>query len=455
MMQQSTAFYDSTYTGPTTGITGLCPSNFAFPNSANLVSLDISLGGTGVNRTTSGVINARWTDPNLLNLSPAGYINGTNSFVRNDSAYISTSGQTSTTVAIGLNMNTDHIRPQNGNGKNNGFPIRCLLNPPKLPTAFSFTCSPNQVNLSSIPVDADTLLWYDSPDSATPLHQGLDFSVPTSETARYYYVASYDTTLGQESSERLAIPVSANQCSTFADFAAEKAQLLIPCTTSECFPESSLELVDERDNKVYTVRRFADNNIWLADNLAYGGDTTSGGSDNCAERTSFTGYTTAASTNRFGPNTHGDCRNNPGYPGYLYNWQAFMQSSDAVYGTVYTGSSNNVVGLCPSGFIVPNSTNLINLDKAFGGTGVNRTISGAVNTRWLSVNFFNGSTAGYITYNNVFTRNGRLYIFSTTQNPDNETTGTLGLRINSEEVRPQNSNNKGNGFPIRCLLPLE
>ena len=43
-------------------------------------------------------------------------------------------------------------------------------------------------------------------------------------------------------------------------------------------------LEDERDGKLYEVRKFADGKCWMVDNLAYGGDSAHGGSDACAQR---------------------------------------------------------------------------------------------------------------------------------------------------------------------------
>ena len=120
-------------------------------------------------------------------------------------------------------------------------------------------------------------------------------------------------------------------------------------------------LKDKRDNKQYEVRKFADGKCWMVDNLAYGGDTASGGSDGCMKTTwgaaSNTGVTP---TNRFGVGTYGDCR----YPyaststpdtagwGYMYNWQAVMQNAQAHANNVYQ-PVQPTQGICPSGWHVP------------------------------------------------------------------------------------------------------
>ncbi len=134
---------------------------------------------------------------------------------------------------------------------------------------------------------------------------------------------------------------------------------------TNCPAEATLELEDERDGKMYAVRKLPDGNLWMVDNLAYGGTT-----DNCANKTSFSGYGSASYTNQFGSNTYGDCVD-PAYAtissgyirqcgpggslegecGYLYNWQAAMQHQNAYYNGGTSISQDNVTGLCPSGFI--------------------------------------------------------------------------------------------------------
>ena len=65
-------------------------------------------------------------------------------------------------------------------------------------------------------------------------------------------------------------------------------------------------LTDERDGKLYEVRKFADGKCWMVDNLAFGGATAQGGSDVCQNRTSFDGEGYTTPTHRFGAGTYGD-----------------------------------------------------------------------------------------------------------------------------------------------------
>ena len=60
---------------------------------------------------------------------------------------------------------------------------------------------------------------------------------------------------------------------------------------------------DERDNKVYEVRKFADGKCWLVDNLMYGGASAQGGSDAC-KKVTHNMWTNATPTDRFGEGTY-------------------------------------------------------------------------------------------------------------------------------------------------------
>ena len=154
-------------------------------------------------------------------------------------------------------------------------------------------------------------------------------------------------------------------------------------------------LEDERDGKLYEVRKFADGKCWMVDNLAYGGATAQGGSDACAQREEFISDGYYAPSNRFGAGSYGDCRDpakqgNSSYSnycagrcGYLYNLAAALQLPSAIMGEniVYptgqapTITSNSVRGLCPAGWHVPSGgesgseSEFIALDLANGGNG--------------------------------------------------------------------------------------
>ena len=174
-------------------------------------------------------------------------------------------------------------------------------------------------------------------------------------------------------------------------------------------------LADSRDGKRYEIRKFSDGNCWLAQNLAYGGDNA----DGCLGKSTFQGcgcinaaagvtctesnycggtYKTPGTggslygywtngTTPVGSDTpitstnqlYGDCRdaaataNNEstycatgegkGKCGYLYNWQAAVQSPSAYFNASFQ-PTQPTQGICPEGWHLPSTIEFCNLDKA-------------------------------------------------------------------------------------------
>ncbi len=413
VMQEPTANNGNNYTGPQENVTGLCPAGWTIPTGGpegEPVILDKALGGTGANNQNNSTLISRWHSPSNANVVYSGNYDITQSNglgSQGIAGYYHTSSIDNNKIYLyTISNDNNKFRPQLASEvENNAVSLRCLISFPQKPENFSFTCSPNQINLDVIPLSVDTLRWYDNETSDEHIYQGLDFSPPTPNQPITYYVASYNTKTGEESLERLAIPVSANQCATMQSFNQEKCSLLTSCTASTCYPESSLELVDERDNKVYTIRRLADRNCWMVEHLAYGGASAQGGVDACAGKTTIDVYGSTEPSNVFGAGTYGDCID-PAYGpmasgqtrqcgsgiltnqcGYLYNWQAVMQEPTANNGNTYTGPQENVTGLCPKGWTIPTGGpegEPVILDKALGGTGANNQNNSTLISRWHS-----------------------------------------------------------------------
>lgn len=144
---------------------------------------------------------------------------------------------------------------------------------------------------------------------------------------------------------------------------------------------STVTLRDERDNKTYRVRKFADNNCWMIDNLAYGGGVDGKG-DYCLGRTTEDWRTAVnaeavqaqAKTGLNGRKALyvGDCldpaKGNDNACangsitkcGYLYNWAAATQDPTA-YAYNMAESMEPIEGICPKGWQLPT----VEGDKSF------------------------------------------------------------------------------------------
>jgi uncharacterized protein (TIGR02145 family) len=149
-------------------------------------------------------------------------------------------------------------------------------------------------------------------------------------------------------------------------------------------PVGSLwKLRDPRDSKTYLVKLLNDGNYWMVQDLRYGGAT-----DACANKTTFDtdryhNYFEDIQTNRFGPNSYGECRRSTqgNARGYYYDWAAAMQSPWAYSfcplktpkGTWCTAGTyqptHEVQGICPDGWHVPAAYDFVNMDALLNGPG--------------------------------------------------------------------------------------
>ena len=214
------------------------------------------------------------------------------------------------------------------------------------------------------------------------------------------------------------------------------------------------EMIDRRDGKVYEIRKFADGNCWMVNNLSYGGDTTSGSVDGCL-KTTFAGTTRDTSTspsNRFGNGTFGDCR----YPyanlnqvddkrwGYFYDWVAATQDPLAYQGNTYQ-PSQPVQGICPEGWYLPTGGPTGQLQRLFVSTNSAQTGFWQVGDGWNGVL---SGWAGYTGYLNSVNTYG--FVWTATAADYNS---VYLLRLSQTAVTADSDyyHHKAYGIPVRCL----
>ncbi len=236
-------------------------------------------------------------------------------------------------------------------------------------------------------------------------------------------------------------------------------------------------LRDERDGKIYEIRKFADGNCWMVDNLAYGGGTD-GYSDYCAAQITNTSWrwanseinTTAVANNGLNPQdgsrntllgncinySHTNyCQNTAGGKcGYLYNWAAAIQDKRGREGLVFQ-PSEPTAGLCPSGWHLPTSNQFCTLDKmVYNKADCNDYTLNNNFYQLKSVDNPNGNFKGlYFPIANYAT--GAIHSETTahywsSSSLSASASARLGL-LSSGLVSPYVESEKGYGFAIRCL----
>ena len=231
-------------------------------------------------------------------------------------------------------------------------------------------------------------------------------------------------------------------------------------TTTQCNnlgTNASTVLVDRRNREFYRVVHAQDGNCWMADNLSIYGQTISAADSDFSSGT----YDIPASitqTTEWNQNiynkpmvdvAHGlgqHATNDPAYYGQVYyNWTAAVALTN---GSVTTAPGTSI---CPSGWQLP-----VN-----GGDTTNKSWA-----KLLGPSSYNITTGTQLIENSYlgFTKYyGYWYLYGASENgqgshghfwsgtPSAET-GAYHLFYNSGNVNPQDNDDKGQGFSIRCVL---
>ncbi len=278
---------------------------------------------------------------------------------------------------------------------------------------------------------------------------------------------------------------------TLQSFTKEDCQALPLCSLgNDCNKNGkTITLKDERDGKLYRVRRFMDNNCWMVDNLAYGGGLD-GHSDFCAEKTDPTDLNywreansvdgiAATSTNGLNDPMFstltliGNCINpaqndsngNPnlctfsefGNCGYLYNWAAATQDLTAYVGGD-TSHAEGVQGLCPAGWQLPEDVSehsFIALHLTTGYTWDQATSTGTGQEDfWQTTNQWHGLLTGTFTasYNQEKRLVGNNQLGAIWTSSQNTSDLAASLAFSRTTVNPLSQRSKSDALSLRCLL---
>lgn len=245
---------------------------------------------------------------------------------------------------------------------------------------------------------------------------------------------------------------------------------------------STIELKDERDGKIYHVRKFEDENCWMIDNLAYGGGFD-GSSDYCLDKTDLSdpNYWRSANSNETikatasnGLNSNsllvysGNCVNpaiennyctwDGNNCGYLYNWAAATQNENA-----YVGGNMNTVeeplqGICPNGWALPlaeGNGSFLNLHQRIGYNWNSQTMKGDGQFGfWQTSSQWNGAFSGLVFIDESFQafysgpENDGSYWTSSEKNSKE----AYSAIFSTDKALLKVSSNKNQGLAIRCVL---
>jgi len=136
--------------------------------------------------------------------------------------------------------------------------------------------------------------------------------------------------------------------------------------------------------------------------------------------------------------------------GVYYNWAAIMQGE--------SGSSNSsifVQGICPIGYHLPSEEEWKLLEEYLGGNSLagNKLKS---KTEWydngngINSNYFNGFPGGYVSNNGVFIGYSQEACWWSSSEVTSSSAWVRSL-LYSNSILNKNSNNKANGYNVRCI----
>ena len=270
---------------------------------------------------------------------------------------------------------------------------------------------------------------------------GTDFSkIPAlNAQATLKNIDHYPTTEEKTTTVNIGVKIDTNIPSgAYAKsvvFSAVAHETPPPISTMQSFSCSELSnvgdstvLTDTRDGNSYTVKKLADGNCWMTENLRIAGKTITSADSNVASdftipASSTDGFNTQDTNNAYVDSTYG---------GYY----TFYTATAGTGGTSLT-SGNAPSSICPKGWRLPTG----------GSSGEFNTLYGQYNSAALMMGVPNFTLAGYVYNGSVYHQGSLGYFWSSTVYSANN---AYDLILNSSDVNPVSDDGKNLGFSVRC-----
>ena len=240
---------------------------------------------------------------------------------------------------------------------------------------------------------------------------------------------------------------------TMQEFTASDCANLETWTSSN---NAEIELADSRgmvtglDYSTYTIRKLADGNCWMIDNLRLPGGTTvtSSNSDVTSDYT-LPSSSTSGFDSDDGQFMYDNPNNTNGYDSSYYSWLVAVAKTSSPSSTQYY---NVPTSICPKGWHLP---------SAYGASSQAGQSSSSVNGQFTNLytaysstvstfnTAFNSVFAGIYSYSSFY--DGGSYGLWWSSTVFSSTVAYL-LYASSSNVNPTDYDNRGVGYSIRCVL---
>lgn len=194
----------------------------------------------------------------------------------------------------------------------------------------------------------------------------------------------------------------------------------------------SVELEDARDGNVYTVKKLADGNVWMTQNLRLINKTISSADSNLPSGETYTVPASNLSSFTTSQNT------NSAYLDSTYGGYYNFYTATAGWGTNSVTSGNSPKDICPKGWRLPTG----------GSSGEFKTLYGQYNSVALMMGVPNFTLSGRVVNGSVVSQGSYGRFWSSTVNNANN---AYYLHLNSSDVSPAVDYYKYDGFSVRCM----
>jgi uncharacterized protein (TIGR02145 family) len=195
----------------------------------------------------------------------------------------------------------------------------------------------------------------------------------------------------------------------------------------------AMMLRDERDDILYVVKRLADGNVWMTENLRLIDKTISSADSNLPEGETYTVPASDASSFINSNST------SAAFLGYTYGGYYNFYTATAGWGTDGVTSGNSPKDICPKGWRLPTGGDSGEFQALYNNYNSSALMMGVPNFT-LSGTVYAGYESGQTDYGD--------YWSSTVFGAD--IAYYLGLNY-SNNVRPADFSRVYNGFAVRCV----
>ena len=219
-------------------------------------------------------------------------------------------------------------------------------------------------------------------------------------------------------------------------------------------------LTDIRDSKTYQVRKLADGNIWMTQNLALGsgsGAITLHAYDSDVSSDWVLPQAQTSGNDAWGVDEdHIYATNNTTYGNY-YSWHAATAGTglSSMISATITNLTNAPLSVCPRGWRLPDggqapSKSWYALDIALGGDGLNRRDDTVQSNKYINWPYLFEPTGYYRPSGGVQRQGYDGDWWARSAGTSENTAYHFNLRTEGL-IYPQNANPGNNGFAVRCL----